>query len=398
MESLKNLSIEDFDYSLPNEKIAQFPLSERDLSKLLVFKNQEIIDANFFELSEYLSPRDILYFNNTKVVQARLILQKISGGKIELFCLEPAGSKEISSALQQKGNVVWNCLVGGAKKWKNGKISIEEKNIKLEAEKLLQQNDTFQIAFNWFPEHLTFAEILETFGHIPLPPYMNREDEIADKNRYQTIYAKWEGSVAAPTAGLHFTDRVFNKLEEKNIKKDFVTLHVGAGTFKPVKSETIGEHEMHAEFIDVSKSSIQNIIANRGNIIAVGTTSLRTLESLYWMGIKAKNGETNLNLSQWDAYNLTSNNTDLSESLAQLLLFMDKHHLENIIAQTQLLIGPGYDLKVAKGIITNFHQPKSTLLLLIASFLGDKWRHIYQHALNNNYRFLSYGDSCLFLP
>lgn len=398
MESLKNLSIDDFDYSLPNEKIAQFPLSERDLSKLLVYKNQKITDDFFYNVSEFLNEKDFLFFNNTKVVQARLNLQKSSGGKIELFCLEPNGNKEINIALQQKGNVVWNCLVGGAKKWKAGKIFIEENNVKLEAEKLKQQNDTFEIAFNWFPSELSFAEVLDKLGHIPLPPYMNRDDKIEDKNRYQTIYAKWEGSVAAPTAGLHFTNRVFKSLDEKGIKKDFVTLHVGAGTFKPVKSTTIGEHEMHAEYIEVTKSNLQNILANEGNIIAVGTTSLRTLESLHWMGIKAKNGERNLNLSQWDAYSLAEENISLSETITELLKFLETYRLEKIIAQTQIIIGPGYKLKVAKGIITNFHQPKSTLLLLIASFLGNQWREIYNHALTNNYRFLSYGDSCLFLP
>lgn len=402
----KNLSIADFTYDLPTERIAKYPLEQRDNSKLLVYKSGNLTSSSYSSIAEYLPEGSLLVFNNTKVVEARLLFQKPTGGVIEIFCLEPGDQyADITSAMLQKGKVSWKCLVGGASKWKHGmklkkEISANNRTIVLEAAIEGRLSDSFIIGLSWQPEELSFAEILHLAGFIPLPPYLHRDAEEEDKNRYQTIYAKHDGSVAAPTAGLHFTDAVFEKLSAKNIQKEFVTLHVGAGTFKPVKAETMDEHEMHAEFIDVSIEAIESLIRHLDKtIVSVGTTSLRTIESLYWMGVKVfKNpvvAVDEITIHQWEPYETDRLNLTTEDALKGLLDWMGKYSLKRILTKTQILIAPGYQLKIAKGIITNFHQPQSTLLLLIAAIVGEKWKNIYQYAMDNNFRFLSFGDGCL---
>lgn len=403
----KQIPIAAFTYNLPDERIARYPLEKRDESKLLVYKSGTILSSNYQTLAAHLPKDTLLIFNNTKVVEARLLFQKPTGGIVEIFCLEPHDQyADITSAMLQKGEVYWKCLVGGASKWKPGMklektVEYNGNNIIIEAGMEERQNDCFIIKMTWQPKELAFAELLHAAGIIPLPPYLNREAEKADSNRYQTVYAKFDGSVAAPTAGLHFTDAVFEQLGTKGIQSTYVTLHVGAGTFKPVKSETIGDHEMHAEFIDVSADTIQTIANHLEKpIVVVGTTSLRTIETLYWMGVKASltNGNIarldDLSIHQWDVYEMEKA-IPPSVALHSLLEWMNANNLKRLITKTQILIAPGYQLKIASGIITNFHQPNSTLLLLIAAIVGDDWKRIYQYALDHEYRFLSYGDGSL---
>jgi S-adenosylmethionine:tRNA ribosyltransferase-isomerase len=402
----KQIKISDYHYNLPVEKIAQKPLPERDLSKLLIYKNDEIIDEQYIKIHQHIPKESLLIYNDTKVVEARIKFQKPSGGFIEIFCLEPHDIySDITSAMLTTQKVIWKCLVGGAKKWKENYLvkNIENNHHKLEltAKKLEQLNDYFLIEFSWNSDKICFSEILHAMGQIPLPPYMKRDATIEDTVRYQTIYAKNDGSVAAPTAGLHFTQTIYDNLKKKNIRTEYITLHVGAGTFMPVKSEIIENHIMHSEYFQVSISTIKNIIHHLNkNIIPVGTTSLRTIESLYWLGVKViLNPEIvmeDLIVQQWDPYQIHSNNISAKDALTQLILYLEKNNLIEIISKTKLLITEHYDLKIANAIITNFHQPQSTLLLLISAFVKNKWRDIYQHALQNNYRFLSYGDGCLF--
>jgi S-adenosylmethionine:tRNA ribosyltransferase-isomerase len=402
----KNLLIADFTYDLPAERVAKYPLAERDNSKLLVYESGKIKESIYRYVDEFLPADTLLIFNNTKVIEARLIFQKKTGANIEVFCLEPHEQYvDITSAMLQKGRVLYKCLIGGASKWKHGMIL--QKEVETNGEKIVlnaaivdRRIDCFVVELTWRPE-VSFAEMLHAAGFIPLPPYLHREVEESDKNRYQTIYAKEDGSVAAPTAGLHFTDAVFEKLKAKNIKTEFVTLHVGAGTFKPVKTARIDEHEMHAEFIDVTIDAIENLLKYaKKTIVAVGTTSLRTIETLYWMGLKAlQNADASLeeiSIHQWDPYEQNNQEVTTEEALSALWLWMDKKGLARLITKTQILIAPGYKPKIAKGIITNFHQPQSTLLLLIAAFVGKHWKEIYQYAMDNEFRFLSYGDGCLF--
>ena len=411
MPNPKNISIHDYSYSLPEERIAKYPLVERDASKLLVYNNGVITEESYKNITYHIPENSLLVFNNTKVVEARLLFQKPTGGIIEIFCLEPHEQyADITTAMSQKQKVLWQCLIGGASKWKAGqvlekKIKQGDQEVILQAIYIEKKNDVFIIEISWSPVELIFAEVLHYAGAIPLPPYIKRAVEEADAERYQTIYAHFDGSVAAPTAGLHFTDNIFQTLKEKNILTDFVTLHVGAGTFKQVKSETMEDHEMHAEWIDVSKTTIKNILNNLGNnIIAVGTTSLRTVESLYWLGVKQSGvgsqesgvySERSLNLLQWEAYELKGKNISAKASLQSLLKWMNENKLERLVAKTQILIAPGYEFKIVKGLITNFHQPQSTLLLLVAALIGDDWRKVYDYALQNNFRFLSYGDGSL---
>lgn len=401
-----SLSIMDYTYLLPENRIARYPLAERDQSKLLIWRNGNITEDLYSNLSEYLPVNSFLVFNNTKVVEARLLFEKANGGKIEIFCLEPHKQyADITSAMLQKGNVLWKCLVGGAKKWKEGTLSTQIKKydsaeITLTARKVEQQTDSYLIELGWNDPNMSFAELLHVAGVIPLPPYLNRLAEDSDQERYQTIYARHDGSVAAPTAGLHFTDTIFEKLSAKNIRYDFVTLHVGAGTFKPVKSETMQYHEMHAEYIDVSYAFIDTLLHQLNNpVIAVGTTSLRTLESLYWLGVKTKlepsiTAEA-LSLTQWEAYTLAEKNITAEEALTSLLNWLKHHQTERLITKTQIIIAPGYTFCIVKALITNFHQPQSTLLLLVAAFTGGNWKNIYQYALDHGFRFLSYGDGSL---
>ncbi len=411
MTDPRNISINDYTYSLPEERIAKYPLAERDASKLLIYKKGAIEADIYKNIAENVPNNSLLVFNNTKVVEARLLFHKLTGGVIEIFCLEPHEQyPDITTAMLQKEKVLWQCLVGGASKWKAGqilekKIQYGEQEIILLAKYVQKRNDSFIIELSWTPASLSFAEVLHYVGAIPLPPYIKRAVEESDHERYQTVYAHFDGSVAAPTAGLHFTDNIFNQLKEKNIQTDFVTLHVGAGTFKPVKSDTMQEHEMHAEWIDVPKKIIETILKNLdNNIIAVGTTSLRTLESLYWLGAKqfgirssefGVEPDRSLSLLQWEAYVLNEKNIGVKDSLESLLNWMEKNKLEHLVAKTQILIAPGYNFKIVNGLITNFHQPQSTLLLLVAALIGDDWRKVYAYAMQNDFRFLSYGDGSL---
>lgn len=399
----KQLSISDYTYQLPEHRIANYPLPVRDASKLLVYDNGIIRDDNYKNITSYIAPGSMLIFNNTKVVEARLLFQKPTGGTVEIFCLEPHEQyADISSAMSEKGKVWWQCLVGGASKWKHGQvlkkiITAYGKEIILQAVYVEKRMGSFVIELSWSDPEMSFAELLHHAGAIPLPPYIKRKAESSDAERYQTIYASLDGSVAAPTAGLHFTDELFGEFAKKNIQRKFVTLHVGAGTFKPVKSETMEQHEMHAEYIDVSKETINDILTNLDNrIIAVGTTSLRTIESLYWLGVKL-NIEKNQSipeLQQWDPYDLPVQDLTAQQALENLRTWMESNSLEKLVTKTKIIIAPGYTPKIADGLITNFHQPQSTLLLLVAALVGDDWKRIYEHALQNDYRFLSYGDGC----
>ncbi len=402
----KNISIRDFTYPLPEEKIAKFPLTERDSSKLLVYKEGNVSQDIYRNIASHLPENALLIFNNTKVVEARIIFQKDTGAKIEIFCLEPYGQyMDISAAMHRQKKVFWKCLIGGVSKWKHGqtlekKIIQGKSEITLQASFIRKEDSHFIIEFYWIPEELSFAEILHVAGQIPLPPYIKRETSPADAERYQTIYAKHDGSVAAPTAGLHFTDAIFASLTAKHILKDYVTLHVGAGTFMPVKSTTLEAHNMHSEFMEVSLATIELIIQHiDNNITAVGTTSLRTMESLYWLGAKTILQPDimleNLTVHQWDAYEPPTENIPAEKALLSLIDWMKRNNSDKLITKTQLLIAPGYRFKIVRALITNFHQPQSTLLLLVAALAGEYWKKIYHYALDNDFRFLSYGDGCL---
>jgi len=406
MKFASSVSIKDYDYFLPEDCIAKYPLPQRDASRLLIYREGKISEDIYKHISRHLPANALLLFNDTKVIEARLFFQKPSGGIIEIFCLEPHRMyRSIADAMAQKNQVLWNCLIGGASKWKRGQIL--EKQILSETKKILLQahyaeklTDTFTIRFTWDDMNLSFAGLLHLTGAVPLPPYINRKAETTDNERYQTIYAREDGSVAAPTAGLHFTENIFDSLNKKNIRKDFVTLHVGAGTFKPVTRESVSDHDMHAEYLQVTAKTIQHILQNlNGTIIPVGTTSLRTVESLYWLGVKIIRqpaiSEDDLLLSQWEAYNLEKENIQASDALEALLSWLNKNKRETLFSKTQLLIMPGYTPKIAHALITNFHQPKSTLLLLVAALTGEDWKKIYGYALKEKFRFLSYGDGSL---
>jgi S-adenosylmethionine:tRNA ribosyltransferase-isomerase len=394
------LRIEDFTYRLPDEQIAKYPLSERDSSRLLIYDAGIIKEDTYRHIASHIPPDSLLVFNQTKVVYARLLFKKDTGSTIEVFCLEPhAQYPELQTALLQKRKVWWNCMVGGASKWKHGMvltIAHEDPTFTVSATIVDKQPGYFTIELTWDAD-LTFAEVLHYTGKVPLPPYLHREAEAGDEATYQTIYAKDEGSVAAPTAGLHFTEAVFESLTQKGVSKDFVTLHVGAGTFKPVKSETMQEHDMHAEWIDVSAATIKNLLAHTGHIVAVGTTSMRTLESLYWIGVKLLQGlpiTQDISVSQWDPYDIHTEITAI-EALQAILNWLEANEQTHLVTRTQILIAPDYTFRIVRGLVTNFHQPQSTLLLLVSAIVGQEWRIIYNYALDNGFRFLSYGDGCL---
>lgn len=395
----KYISILDYTYDLPAERIALHPLAERDSSKLLVYKSGQIKETVYKNIDQYLPAGSLLIFNNTRVINARILFQKETGGVIEIFLLEPYNADH-ATTLSATGKTSWKCMIGGASKWKEKNLKLKIKNAELTASLIEKLTDAYVVEFDWAPAELSFAEVLENCGQIPLPPYIKRKPDNADSIRYQTIYAKDEGSVAAPTAGLHFTQGIFDRLAEKNIQKDFVTLHVGAGTFKPVKAARMEDHEMHAEWIEVNTGMIGRLLNKLEDpVITVGTTSLRTLESLYWMGVKTllQPGIKQLQLNQWEVYEEPLVNTKIpaKEALTSLLNWLQENKQENLFTQSQILIAPGYSFRIADIIITNFHQPQSTLLLLVAAAVGNHWRKIYTYALENGFRFLSYGDGCL---
>lgn len=426
----KDISIADYTYDLPAEFIAHYPLAERDASRLLIYRKGVISEDIYRHLGDRLPEGTVLVFNNTKVVEARVVFQKASGARIELFCLEPLQEYGgMAGAMSQAGRVRWKCLIGGASKWKagqvlsktiggvgdeQGRVGDEHRGVDipivLEARYLGKLADSFLIEFSWTPAALTFAELLHHAGLIPLPPYMNRAAEPSDTERYQTIYARHDGSVAAPTAGLHFTEAMFASLEARDIRRAFVTLHVGAGTFLPVKADRMERHIMHTELIAVTADTIRELLdglAGGRPVIPVGTTSGRTIESLYWLGLKViRDSEIRaevLIVGQWDAYAEAGGagpdgGVDAKAALGALLGWMERRGLVELFTTTQLLITPGYEWKVAKGLITNFHQPESTLLLLVASLIGEDWKKVYDYAMEHGFRFLSYGDGCLLLP
>lgn len=405
MQKIENIRIEGYNYNLHEERIAKFPLEKREQSKLLFLHKNQISEKKFSEIPDLLPENSFLVFNETKVIQARLLFRKSTGAMIEIFCLEPVvPSGDFQIAFQQKPPVTWKCLVGNAKRWKEedlvAELHQEGQLVKLKARKIEKLSDFFLVEFSWEPYDLSFSEVIESSGLVPLPPYLNREAVASDKERYQTVYARYDGSVAAPTAGLHFTDSILRNLEQKGIVSDKVTLHVGAGTFKPVIADTAAEHKMHTEKIVVGLPFLENLIQNPNRyIIPVGTTSMRTLESLYWLAKRVLKNDHSMVVDQWDPYN-SSDDDDLSpdEALRILTEYLKDRNLNELKAETRLMIAPGYQFKYARGIITNFHQPKSTLLLLVAALLGDVWKEAYKFALDHDFRFLSYGDSCLFLP
>lgn len=397
----KDLSISSFTYTLPEERIAQHPLANRDASKLLVYSYGQISDDTFVNLANRIPAESLIVFNTTRVVRARLQLQRSTGAAIEIFCTDAADtSKNFSQTLQEKKSVRISAFVGNAKRWKDDEeLILKTESFTLWASKLAPSADQWQIELNWSPEELTFAEILDSIGKIPLPPYMKREEESDDSERYQTIFSKTEGSVAAPTAGLHFTPEVLRTLEDKGVSSCSVTLHVGAGTFKPVKSNTMQEHEMHREVVIVTREVVETLLGSiDSGITAVGTTSLRTLESIYWFGrqlvLQPGQFRSTLFVDQWEPYE-QGPEVPAKVALRAVVEWMREYNLSEVSGYTQILIAPGYQFRIVNRLVTNFHQPQSTLLLLVAAFIGQDYQKVYDHALEHNYRFLSYGDSSL---
>jgi S-adenosylmethionine:tRNA ribosyltransferase-isomerase len=398
-DQIEQIEIADYSFDLPDERIAYKPTEKRNLSKLLVYENGKIADLSFGDLGSCLMPGDMLVYNNTHVIHARIKFVRDTGARIEIFCLEPHTPNNHEESLASTSAVVWKCYVGNAKRWK-GDIIKEESGIGgLKAEFIGRVGDTFLVKFDWEGENISFAEILAETGALPLPPYIKREATLEDEDRYQTVYAKDSGSVAAPTAGLHFTNEVIASLEEKGVTNGYLTLHVGAGTFKPVSSEKVGDHEMHGEVFSVMRPFLESVLLRKGRLIPVGTTSMRALESLYWIGKQiSQMSPGNIVIGQWTPYEAKDEDFSWRESIESILSFMDTHGMEELKATTSILIAPGYKVRMVDGLITNFHMPKSTLLLLVSALLGESWRSIYEHALGNDYRFLSYGDSSLLIP
>ena len=400
----RHIRISDYNYPLPDERIAKFPIARRDHSKLLIYRHGEVSDDVFYHLPDYLPSGALMVFNNTKVIQARMHFRKDTGALIEVFLLEPAEPSDYELMFQTTGHCAWYCLVGNLKKWKEGsltrEIEIKGQKVVVSATRGPIHGTSHRIDFSWDGD-LSFAELIDAMGELPIPPYLNRETQESDKTTYQTVYSKIKGSVAAPTAGLHFTPEVLADLDAHGIEREELTLHVGAGTFKPVKSEEIEGHEMHTEYISVRRDTIRKLIAHHGEAIAVGTTSVRTLESLYYMGLKVMQNpdlsEEQLHVSQWEPYGI-SNAVTAVTALESLLSWMDAHDLDVLHSSTQIIIAPGYDYKIVKMLVTNFHQPQSTLLLLVSAFVKGDWHKIYDYALAHDFRFLSYGDSSLLIP
>ncbi len=404
----KHIHISDYNYPLPDERIAKFPMAERDHSKLLLYKHGEVGEDVFYHLADYLPEGALMVFNNTKVIQARLHFHKETGALIEIFLLEPAEPSDYELMFQMRGHCSWYCLVGNLKKWKEGplvrEVEIGNEKFEMRATRGPLHGTSHRIDFTWDNENISFAEILESMGELPIPPYLNRETQESDKTTYQTVYSKIKGSVAAPTAGLHFTDRVLQSIDAHGIDREEVTLHVGAGTFKPVKSEEIADHEMHTEYICVHRQTLVKLLAHDCQAIAVGTTSVRTLESLYYMGLKVLSNpdiqEDELHVNQWEPYEVENGKwkVESRESIQALLDWLDRNELPSLHSSTQIIIAPGYEYKIVKMLVTNFHQPQSTLLLLVSAFVKGDWHKIYDYALSHDFRFLSYGDSSLLIP
>lgn len=404
----RHIRISEFSYPLPDGRIAKFPLPVRDQSKLLLYRHGEISEDIFRSLPEHIPAGELMIFNNTRVIQARLHFRKETGALIEVFCLEPLEPADYALNFQQRGHSAWLCMIGNLKKWKEGtlkkEMTVNGKPLTLAATRGECRGTGHRVDFSWDNDEVTFAEILEMFGELPIPPYLNRETQESDKETYQTVYSKIKGSVAAPTAGLHFTPRVLEALRDKDVDMEELTLHVGAGTFKPVKSEEIEGHEMHTEYISVSRGTVDKLLAHGGQAIAVGTTSVRTLESLYHIGLALLKhpdaSEEQLHVPQWQPYGLgeAEASTPSTEALEAVAGYMDRHGLEALHTSTQIIIAPGYEYKIVKAMITNFHQPQSTLLLLVSAFVHGDWKRIYRYALEHDFRFLSYGDSSLLIP
>ena len=412
MTDPRHIHISDYNYPLPDERIAKFPMARRDHSKLLIYRKGEVGEDMFYNLPDYLPKGALMVFNNTKVIQARMHFRKVdangehTGALIEVFLLEPAEPSDYELMFQTTGHCAWYCLVGNLKKWKEGPLTreciINNAQCIIRATRGEIHGTSYRIDFEW-DAPVSFAEIIDVMGELPIPPYLNRTTQESDKTTYQTVYSKIKGSVAAPTAGLHFTPEVLQDIDAHGIDREELTLHVGAGTFKPVKSEEIEDHEMHTEYISVRRETIQKLIAHDGSAIAVGTTSVRTLESLYYMGLKVMHNpdltEDQLHVSQWEPYGeMKSGEVKSEKSLRALLDWMDAHDLQVLHSSTQIIIAPGYDYKIVKMLVTNFHQPQSTLLLLVSAFVRGDWRKIYDYALSHDFRFLSYGDSSLLIP
>ena len=403
MKNIQEIAIAEYDYPLPDERIAKYPLAERDTSKLLLYKGGEIREEKFANLPSFIPQGALMVFNNTRVIQARLRFRKETGAQIEVFCLEPEQPADYQQMFQETKECVWQCLVGNSSRWKGGVLSqvinIGGVDVTLSVERVSSAAVNL-VRFFW-DGGFTFAELLEAAGELPIPPYLNRKTEESDKNTYQTVYSKVKGSVAAPTAGLHFTPAVLSALDATGVQRGEVTLHVGAGTFKPVKSELIADHEMHEEYIEVQRALLERLVAAGGAAVAVGTTSVRTLESLYFLGEKVSENpaieESELCVEQWEPYN-REHMISTVEALTALLQWLDAKGLDRVHSHTRIMIAPGYTFRIVKAIVTNFHQPKSTLLLLVSAFIGGNWRKVYDYALENGFRFLSYGDSSLLIP
>lgn len=406
METVKHIKIKDYNYPLTDDRIAKYPLSERDHSKLLIYDKGEIKEDVFYNIAEYLPKDALMIFNNTKVIQARMHFRKDTGALIEVFLLEPYTPADYEQMFQTTSECSWLCLVGNLKKWKGQQlgreINVKGKDVFVKVDYEREHHTSHLIKFSWNNNEVSFAEILDAIGELPIPPYLNRETQESDKTTYQTVYSKIKGSVAAPTAGLHFTDNVLSSVSNYGIDLEEITLHVGAGTFKPVKSDEIGEHDMHSEFICVHKSTIEKLLLHDGKAIAVGTTSVRTLESLYYVGLKLlKNkdlSEDELHVCQWEPYADDVKHVSAVKAIEQIREYMEEKDVNSIHFSTQIIIVPGYDYKIVKMLVTNFHQPQSTLLLLVSAFLHGDWKRVYDYALSHDFRFLSYGDSSLLIP
>jgi len=409
MQLSEPLLIEDYNYPLADERIAKYPLSQRDHSKLLLYRDGNVSEDKFYNIGNYLPADSLLVYNNTRVIQARLVFHKSTGARIEVFCLEPLNPRDYALSLGSTNGCTWKCMIGNLKKWKDGmlQLTIESgrlQGLTLYADRISTTGNTSEIKFSWsldIADNISFAEILDALGELPIPPYLNRPTEESDKTTYQTVYSKIKGSVAAPTAGLHFTDNVLDDLRQRGVKTEEVTLHVGAGTFQPVKTADANQHTMHTEIIAVPRKAIENIKRNLGHIVVVGTTTVRTLESLYFLGVRAckarlsNYADMDFHINQFEPYQPENQCVEVSAALQALLDYLEATGQEILHAETQIMIKPGYQFRIIDYMITNFHQPKSTLLLLVSAFVGGDWHTIYDYALSHDFRFLSYGDSSL---